>query len=75
MATVLGVTHNLQVNCGNNPRTMDVTKDGNSNSNVKKSQNEKKNCRVRFIDRVEELRDYKEKNGHISVRERDDKSL
>ena len=62
-------------NCGNNPRTMDVTKDGNSNSNVKNSQNEKKNCRVRFIDRVEELREYKEKNGHISVRERDDKSL
>ena len=52
-------------NCGNNPRTMDVTKDGNSNLNVKNSQNEKKNCRVRFIDRVEALREYKEKNGHL----------
>ena len=70
-------------NGGNNPRTMDVTKDGlnlpasrtNSNSNVKNSRNEKRNCRVRFVDHVEELREYKEKNGHISVRERDDKSL
>ena len=62
-------------NGGNNPRTMDVAKDGNSNSNFKNSQNEKRNCRVRFIDRVEELREYKEKNGHISFGERDDKSL
>ena len=54
-------------NCGNNPRTMDVTKDGNSNSNVKNSQNEKKNCRVRFIDRVEALGEYKEKQWQSNV--------
>ena len=56
---------------------MDVTKDGNSNSNFKNenSQNEKRNCRVRFIDRVEALREYKEKNGHVSVMKKDDRSL
>jgi len=69
---------------GNNPLTMDVTTtDGlnlpasltNSNSNVKNSQKEKRNCRVSFIDRVKNLKAYKEKNGHLSVGEKDDKSL
>ena len=73
---------------GNNPLTMDVTTDGlnlpasltNSNSNVKNSQKEKMNCRasfcrVSFIDRVKNLKAYNEKNGHLGVREKDDKSL
>jgi len=68
---------------GNNPLTMDVTTDGlnlpasltNSNSNVKNSQKEKRNCRVSFIDRVKNLKAYKEKNGHLSVRGKDDMSL
>jgi len=30
---------------------------------------------IRFLDRVDALREYKKENGHLSVKERDDKSL
>jgi hypothetical protein len=34
-----------------------------------------RNRQVRFIDRLEDLKAYKEKNGHLRVREKDNKSL
>ena len=34
-----------------------------------------RNRQVRFIDRLEDLKAYKEKNGHLHVREKDNKSL
>jgi hypothetical protein len=42
---------------------------------VNNGQKKKRNMQVRFIDRLEDLKAYKEKNGHLNVRERDDKSL
>jgi hypothetical protein len=43
-------------------------------STVNNGQKKKKNY-INFNDRCEDLKSYKEKNGHLSVREKDDKSL
>ena len=69
-------------NIGNDPRTMDVTTNGlslpairsNSDSTANNDQQNKKNY-TRFNDRVAALREYKEKNGHLSVSKKDDESL
>jgi hypothetical protein len=42
---------------------------------VNNGQKKKRNSRVSFQDRVAALREYKEKNGHLSVSKKDDKNL
>jgi hypothetical protein len=42
---------------------------------VNNGQKKKRNRQVRFNDRFEDLKAYEEKYGHLSVREKDDKSL
>ena len=63
------------------PRTKDVTMNvstphteshTNSDSTVNNGQKKKRNSRVSFNDRLEDLKAYKEKNGHLNVKEKDD---
>ena len=69
-------------NIGNDPRTMDVTTNGlsllvsqpNSDSTVNNDQQNKKNY-TRFNEHVKDLKAYKEKNGHVNVSRKTDKSL
>jgi len=68
------------------PRTMD-TGNNSSSSTLSESQpnsdltvnndgqKKKRNSRVCFNDSFEDLKAYKEKNGHLSITEKDDKSL
>ena len=70
-------------NNGGIPRTMDVTTNvstlteslPNLDSTVNNGQTKKRNSRVSFNNHLEDLMAYKEKNGHLRVRENDDKSL
>jgi hypothetical protein len=66
-------------NNGGIPRTMDVTTNVSTphteNSTANYGQKIKRNSRVSFIDRLEDLKAYKEKNGHLRVSKKDDKSL
>jgi hypothetical protein len=70
-------------NNGGIPRTMDVTTNvstlteslPNLDWTVNNGQTKKRNSRVSFNDHLEDLMAYKEKNGHLHVRENDDKSL
>jgi hypothetical protein len=83
---LLDVEVNRSDPCDNNggiPRTMDVTTNDstlteslpNSDSTGNNGPKKKRNMQVSFIDRLKDLKAYKEKNGHLSVRETDDKSI
>jgi hypothetical protein len=56
------------------PRSDPSDNNGGIPSTVNNGQKKKKNY-INFNDRCEDLKAYKEKNGHLSVREKDDKSL
>jgi hypothetical protein len=70
-------------NNGGIPRTMDVATNvctlaeslPNLDSTVNNGQKKKRNMQVRFIDRLEDLKAYKEKHGHLNVSKEDEKSL
>jgi hypothetical protein len=71
-------------NNGGIPRTMDVTTNvlpplteslPNLDSTVNNGQKKKRHMQVRFIHRLEDLKAYKEKHGHLNVSWKTDKSL